>query len=307
MPTGLQLNQLLHKPEALAGFVERGSPVFRHPGAVGRYLQQLLLPGRIPAGRPLFLRQFRIPAGIPDHGLTAQDGRLQKLALGTVVRIPRIALVQFRLHLLNQSPVANGQDLVILHGHMPHAVIKIIARSENIVLHGLLRLLGHEGGGQFTGGFPFPVGVRLQKVFLGLLRYVERVRFPRGHGVELRLQPLIGKFRIGLAAPGCNGTAAHHQFVLPDNNGNVVKYMGKSQSAPHDNGPVLRRFIRFRDQLRPGGLDLRHFGVKMSYQFGDSLRFGNFFCVILCHCCSFPYPVLCAAFPLSAFLLLFCI
>ncbi len=71
MPAGLQLQELLHEPEALAGLMERGGPMLRHPCAVGRDLQQFLFSGRIRAGSRLLLRQLRIPAGIPDHGLAA--------------------------------------------------------------------------------------------------------------------------------------------------------------------------------------------------------------------------------------------
>ncbi len=71
MPAGLQLQKLLHEPEALAGLMERGGSVFRHPGAVGRYLQKLLLSRGVSAGSCLFLRQPGISAGIANHGLAA--------------------------------------------------------------------------------------------------------------------------------------------------------------------------------------------------------------------------------------------
>ncbi len=309
MPAGLQLNQLLHEPEALAGLIKGGCPVLRHPRAVGRDLRKLLLPHRIRAGSRLPLRQLRVPAGIPDHGLAAYDGRLQKLALGAVIPVPGIAFIQFRLHFPDQPTVAHGQHLIILHRHMPHAVVEIIPRGENIVLHGLLRLLGHEGGGKLAGGLPLPVGVRLQQLLPGLLRYVERIRLSGGDGLELRLQPFIGKFRISLAAPGSDGAAAHYKLVLPDDDGDIVQNMLEGQGPPHDNGLILRGLIRFRDQLRPGGLDLRHLRIEMRHQPWDALRFGDFLCIIFCHCCSFPYsPLFCSLLlfsPVYRFTLLF--
>ncbi len=172
---------------------------------------------------------------------------------------------------------------------MPHAVVEIIARGENIVLHGLLRLLGHECGGKLACGLPLPVGIRGKQLLLGLLRYVEGIRLPGGHGLKFGLKPFIGKFRIGLAAPGRNSTASYYKFIFSNDDWDVVQNMLKGQGPPHDNGLVLRRLVRFRNQPRPGGLDLRHFRVEMGHQSGDSLCFGDFFCVIFCHCCSFPY------------------
>ncbi len=172
---------------------------------------------------------------------------------------------------------------------MAHTVVEIVAGGKDIVLNGFLRLLGHEGSGQFAGGLPLPVGVRLQQLPLGLFGYVEGVCLAGGHGVEFALQPFVGKFRVGLAASGGDGGAAYHQLVLPDDDGDIVQNMGKCQGAPHDYRFVFCRLIGFCDQPGPGGFDFRHLGVEMRYQPEDSVRFGDFLCVIFGHWCSFPY------------------
>ncbi len=169
------------------------------------------------------------------------------------------------------------------------------------MLDGFLRLLGHEGGGQVACRLPLPVGIRRKQLLLGLVRYVERIGFPLRHGLELRLQPFVGEFRIGLAASGGDGTAAHHQLSLPDDDRDIVQDVRESQGPPHDDGLVLRGLIGFRDQSGPGGLNLRHLGVEMRHQPGDPVRFGDFLCVIFCHGCSFPYCLLYMLFTISFF------
>ena len=289
MPAGLQLQQLLHKPEALAGLIKGRGPPGRDAPAVGGNLRKLLPPDGIRAGSRLLLRQIRIPGSIADHRLAAENHRLQELGPGTVVLIPGITFFKLLLNLGDNALVAHGQNFLVLHRHMAYAVVKVVAGSKYIVVDGLPGLLRHKGGGQLAGGSALPVGVGLPQLRLGPVGYVERIRAAGGNGLKFRLQPFVGKLRVGLAAPGRNGTAAHHQLSFPDNNGDVVQNMRKGKGAPHDNGLVLGGLVGFRQQSRPGGLYLRHPGIQMRHQPGDPLCSGYLLGIILCHdCTSFP-------------------
>ena len=114
-----------------------------------------------------------------------------------------------------------------MHGHMPYAVIEIVAGGENVVVNRANRFRRHVGGGEFARRFALPILVRLGNLLFRLFRNVERVCLARGDGVELRFQPLVGEFGIGLAAARSNRRAADNQFLVADDNGNILQNVQK--------------------------------------------------------------------------------
>ena len=280
---GLHLQKLLHKPETLTGLPESLRPLSRHSPAVCRDGQKLLLSRPIPAFCRLALRQIRVAVRVSDNRRAADQHGFQQHMLRGVIRVSHAAARQFPANFLHDALESDSQHLLILYRHMPHTVVEIISRREHVVGHGPQCLRRHIRCGQLAGGLPLPVPVRLGDLLFRLFRYVEGIRLPGGHRVKLRLQPLKGKLRECLTAPGRDGGTAHNQLLLTDNNRNVVENMGKSLRLAHDFRLVLRLPVGFRKQHCPGRLDLRHLRVQVLHQAGNPLALWRLRTVILCH------------------------
>ncbi len=83
-----RVNELLHKPKALARLVKGGRPIGRHLLAVLGDLHQLRTSVSVGAGIRLLFCQRRIAIGVGNHRITADDDRLQKLRTRGKVATP---------------------------------------------------------------------------------------------------------------------------------------------------------------------------------------------------------------------------
>ena len=209
--------------------------------------------------------------------------------LSGVIRIAQAAGRQLRGRLAHHAFQADREHFFILNGHMPHTVIKIIARREHIMFHGAHGLRSHIGKRQFAGGLSFPISMYLLKLPLRLLRNPERIRAARLDGVKLRFQPLPGKLREGLAAPGRQRRTPYDQFVLTDNDRNLLQDMGKGLRPSHDDRFAFRLAVTLRQEYSPGRFNLRHIPKQRFHQPRDPLRFGGWVCVEFPHIASIPF------------------
>ena len=156
---GFRLEQHLDKPEGLAGFVEAPGRFSRDLGAVFRDFQQL----HLPLGVCLLLGhvqgQHRIPVGIGNGGIAADNHCVEEMAPSGVIRVAGPAGGKGRLCLGRDTIEPDGQNLLIFYGKVADAVVKVVARCEDVVFHGSEGFLGHIGSGELTGGFSLPIRV----------------------------------------------------------------------------------------------------------------------------------------------------
>ena len=115
-----------------------------------------------------------------------------------------------------------------------------------------LLFCGHIGSCKFTGCFPFPVLICLLKFGFGLLSNLKRIRSSGRNCIQFSFQPLIRELRKCLTSPRRNRTASDNQFIVTDNDRNIMKNMRKSLCSACDDRFSFCFLIRFCDQLCSG-------------------------------------------------------
>ena len=276
VPAGLQLQQLLDKPERLARLVEITRRMGRDVVAGIRNLEQLCLAHRVGTLCRLAQGEVGIAAGIRLHRLTAFDDSFKEVAAGDVIALPAIqpgkslpALPDDRIQsLLNNASVIDVD--------VTHTVIEVVADRENAVVqeHIQHRRI-HIGGGKVTGGSALPVGVHRLQAAHGVGRDIEGVCLARGDRIVLLLQPLIGILRIGLTAARRHRVGADDQLSPPDNDGDVLQNVPESGRAALDDRQTLGLLIALGDKLRTVRLYDRHILIQVSDQLRDAGAFLN--------------------------------
>ena len=270
MAAGLQLNQLLDKPERLTRLIKSICPFRRNFAAVHCYNVQFFFSDRIVTFCSQLLSQRRIALRILNYCLTAQDHCIQKMRASCIIFIAYLTFVQLRLGLCHNPLITDCKNLFVFYCYMSYTIIKIISRCKNIMFDRPNSLRCHVGSRKFTGCSSLPVFMYLPQLLLCLFGDIKRVRAPRFNRIQLVLQPLIRKLRIGLAPSGCYGTASHDQFLITDNDRNVTQDMSKCLRTPGDHRLSFRFFIGLCKQLRSGRFDHRHFLIQMVNQSCDS-------------------------------------
>ena len=135
---------------------------------------------------------------------------------------------------------------------MSYTIVKIVPRCKNIVFNCLDCFRCHIGSCKFTGCFPFPVLICLLKFGFGLLSNLKRIRSSGRNCIQFSFQPLIRELRKCLTSPRRNRTASDNQFIVTDNDRNVMKNMRKSLCSACDDRFSFCFLIRFCDQLCSG-------------------------------------------------------
>ena len=175
-----------------------------------------------------------------------------------------------------------------MYGHVPHAVIEIVSGREDIVVDGSYRLGRHIGSGKFARRLALPVLVRLRDLAFCVFGNIERVGGTRRYRVEFRFQPFIGKLGIGLTPARRQRRTAHDQFLVADDDWNVLQDMQKRLRTPGDHRFALRHAVGFGDQSRTRGFDFGHFFEEIVFQPRDSVSHRYRFRIILSHNTSLP-------------------
>ena len=109
------------------------------------------------------------------------------------------------------------------------------------------------------------------QILLGLFGNIERIGRSVLYRLKLRLQPFKGKFRVSLASSGSNGGASHYQLVWSDDDGDVVQNMRKRLGPSGHDRLTFCFFITLCQKNGSGRLYFRHLGVKVLYQFRDTV------------------------------------
>ena len=161
MTTGLSLQKLLYKPEGLAGLIEALGRLGRNLCTVLCNLQQLTLSGRVGALFGFFEGQQGITLSVQNSSVTADLDSLKESGAFLVIRIGAVDRIESSLGFCLDTFKTDGQYLFILYSEMTDTVVEVVARCEDIVLHGKQGFVCHVRGSQITGGLAFPVFVYL--------------------------------------------------------------------------------------------------------------------------------------------------
>ena len=192
-----------------------------------------------------------------------------------IIAIAYITFFQFFPGFLHNTLETDFQYLPVFYSNMSYAIIEIISRCKDIMFDSLNGFRCHIGSSKFTGCSSLPVFICFQQISLSLLCNIKWVSCSGSNCVQFSLQPFIGKFREGLTSSGSNGTASYNQFIITDNNRNMMQNMCKCFSPAGNDRFTFRLLIRFRQKLRSGRFNHRHMLIKGIYQLLDSRRFGN--------------------------------
>jgi len=151
-----------------------------------------------------------------NGSLTADDHSLEESGTLRIISLAHGMGSQLGFCLSHDSFVTDLQHFPVFHGEVTDAVIEVVARCENVMLHGEKCLICHKGGSEIACGFALPVFVDLVKLLLRLLGNMERIGCSGGEGVKLILHPAEGILWKNLAASGHPGVASHDQLPRPD-------------------------------------------------------------------------------------------
>ena len=104
-----------------------------------------------------------------NGSITADHNCFQKSRLLLIITIGQAQLCHLGFRFRLYTGKSNFQDFAILHRNMAYAVIKIIARCENVMFHSKQCLRLHIGGGQLTCCLSLPICIGLLQLRLGLV------------------------------------------------------------------------------------------------------------------------------------------
>ena len=135
---------------------------------------------------------------------------------------------------------------------MAYTIVEIISRCEDVMVNSKDCFRCHIGSCQFAGGLTFPVFMYLAKFGLSLLRNIEWIGCSGSYCVQLILQPLEGILRECLTSSWCQCAASYDQFLITDDNGNIVQDVCKSLGSSCDDRLIFCCLVGFCDQLGSG-------------------------------------------------------
>ena len=174
------------------------------------------------------------------------------MRLSCIITVTDTASIQLFLSLLHDSLKTDFQYFPVFNCYMSYTIVKIVPRCKNIVFNCLDCFRCHIGSCKFTGCFPFPVLICLLKFGFGLLSNLKRIRSSGRNCIQFSFQPLIRELRKCLTSPRRNRTASDNQFIVTDNDRNIMKNMRKSLCSACDDRFSFCFLIRFCDQLCSG-------------------------------------------------------
>ena len=143
MPRGLYLHDLLHEPERLQPLREAPGGMLRHMLTSLCDSQKLPPAGGIGCPCGLITGQGRVSVRVVDDRLAGYQYGLQEPALITILRIAYLKPAQ-RIGCLPHDTAQSLIDhTVIVDIDMAHAIIIVVSRCEEVVIHGPERLRRH--------------------------------------------------------------------------------------------------------------------------------------------------------------------
>ena len=158
---------------------------------------------------------------------------------------------------------------------MSYTIVEIISRCKNVVVNGKDRFRSHIGSRKLAGSLTLPVFMYLPKIRLGLLRNIKWISSSGSHRIQFILQPLERILRECLTSSWCQGAASDDQFLITDDDRNVMQDMGKSLRSACDDRLVFSFLVGLCDQFRSGRFDHRHLGIKIIHKMCDPVCFRN--------------------------------
>ena len=159
---------------------------------------------------------------------------------------------------------------------MTDTIVEIVARSEDIVLHGQQCVIGHICCSQLTGSFALPVLENFVKSLLSIFRNIERIGRSRRDSVKFILQPGERIFREHLTSTGSNSIAADDQLIRTNNDRKLFTDRVESFGTAHNDRFILSSLIALGEDHRTVGLDHGHILIQMIDQSLNSRAFGDF-------------------------------
>ena len=135
---------------------------------------------------------------------------------------------------------------------MSYTIVEIISRCKNVVVNGKDRFRSHIGSRKLAGSLTLPVFMYLPKIRLGLLRNIKWISSSGSHRIQFILQPLERILRECLTSSWCQCAASYDQFLITDDNGNIVQDVCKSLGSSCDDRLIFCCLVGFCDQLGSG-------------------------------------------------------
>ena len=157
MSAAFQLNQLLYKPERLAGFIKSCRAFGRYAAAVSGNNQKFLFTRLILTSVCHLKGEFCIALRILNNCLTTQNYCIEEMGFLRIILISYFTAIKLLLRFRNDSLITDFQHLFIFNGHMTYAIVKIISRRKNIVVDSCNRFRSHVCSRKLTGSFALPV------------------------------------------------------------------------------------------------------------------------------------------------------
>ena len=276
MTAGLCLQKLLYKPERLAGFVKALGRFGWYAGAVFSNLKKLALSYRIGTFFGFLKSQQSVALRVQHCGIAADLNSFQEGRTLLIIGISAVDRIKSGLRFGLDSLKTDSQHFFVFNGKMTDTIVEIVARSEDIVLHGQQCVIGHICCSQLTGSFALPVLENFVKSLLSIFRNIERIGRSRRDSVKFILQPGERIFREHLTSTGSNSIAADDQLIRTNNDRKLFTDRVESFGTAHNDRFILSSLIALGEDNRTVGLDHGHILIQMIDQSLNSRAFGDF-------------------------------